>query len=263
MRQSKWRVSGASVIGTNHKRFEIPCQDAFAYQESEGGILLVAVADGAGSKFRSGEGAQHAVETMVTALEEGVSSGRVLDDEVRRAIIFDAYERARSCLQKISEREEELLSAFATTLTCVLAASEWISVGQVGDGVVVYATTHDKYKTAIKPQKGEYANATYFLSDPGALSRVEVHHVNQPVEFVAVMTDGLLRLATLRPDYTPYEKFFQPVKTFLLDDGVSEKDSRLADFLDSERVCSLTDDDKTLVIAARETAAVEEEGGEG
>ena len=44
-----WRVTGASVPGVSHLRSGLPCQDAHAWRQEAGGVLIAAVADGAGS----------------------------------------------------------------------------------------------------------------------------------------------------------------------------------------------------------------------
>jgi serine/threonine protein phosphatase PrpC len=66
---SNWRVLGASVVGVSHVAHGTPCQDAHAHRLLPGGLLAVAVADGAGSASRSDEGAKAAVEAALDALE--------------------------------------------------------------------------------------------------------------------------------------------------------------------------------------------------
>jgi hypothetical protein len=72
------------------------------------------------------------------------------------------------------------------------------------------------------------------------------------VRALALTTDGLLRLALKLPAYEPHPQFFQPLLTFAreaADETLAQ--TELADFLASERVCTRTDDDKTLLLAVR------------
>jgi hypothetical protein len=66
------------------------------------------------------------------------------------------------------------------------------------------------------------------------------------------MTDGLLNLALQRPGYAPHTRFFEPLVQFCSQaEEPHEASAQLSAFLASERVCARTDDDKTLVVAAR------------
>ena len=114
---------------------------------------------------------------------------------------------------------------------------------QDGDGSLV---------STVRPQRGEYANEAYFLTMPQAGEYVEIQVHDLPAQALAVSTDGLLRLALKLPQYEPHRPFFTPLFAFIR--GLHEEDlgvQQLADFLGSERVCARTDDDKTLVLAAR------------
>jgi hypothetical protein len=78
----------------------------------------------------------------------------------------------------------------------------------------------------------------------------------EPVQAVAVMTDGLLRLVLDMNRNQPHRPFFQPLLAFaaqVSDPG--EANAQLTAFLGSERVNARTDDDKTLVLAARQSTA--------
>ena len=61
MAESPWRIHGLSVEGYRHRRTGTPCQDACTYTASAS-VSVLAVADGAGSRPHSDQGALHAVE---------------------------------------------------------------------------------------------------------------------------------------------------------------------------------------------------------
>ena len=63
-------------------------------------------------------------------------------------------------------------------------------------------------------------------------------------------SDGLIRLALNLPYYSPYAPFFAPLWDFAARSESSQVyNQKLIEFLKSDRVCSRTDDDKSLVIA--------------
>ena len=69
---------------------------------------------------------------------------------------------------------------------------------------------------------------------------------------LALLSDGLVRLALHLPELTPHAPFFVPLLSFVASAADEDQASRqLAAFLDSERVCARTDDDKALVLAVR------------
>jgi hypothetical protein len=144
------------------------------------------------------------------------------------------------------------LRAYATTLTCALVAGDWLVVGQIDDGAAIVEEADGALFLAARPQRGEYANEAYFLTQPEATRCTVVFTARRPVRGLALTTDGLLRLALKLPAYEPHLQFFHPLLSFARE-AADEAQARaeLADFLASERVCARTDDDKTLLLAVR------------
>jgi hypothetical protein len=141
---------------------------------------------------------------------------------------------------------------FATTLTCLAATSDGVAVAQVGDGLAVFEGTGGSLSVAIRPQRGEFANEVNLLTSPGAVETLDVAVMSGDIKSIVVSTDGLLRLALKLPDYEPHQPFFRPLLTFASETvDETEATESLRAFLESERVCQRTDDDKTLVLAVR------------
>jgi hypothetical protein len=247
-----WRVIGASVQGTSHHAKNFPCQDAHCYRVLPCGELLIAVADGAGSAERSQEGAQCAVQQVIAALEGALQNQPPGDEAAWQALMTKAFGEARESLVQLATVADAPLRSFATTLTCVAVVGDWLAVGQIGDGATVAETTNNSLFLTVHPQRGEYANETYFLTMPDALHYVATAIHSQLICALVVTTDGLLRLALKLPEYEPYSKFLQPLLAFAAEaENKEQAQTELATFLDSERVCARTDDDKTLVLAVR------------
>lgn len=155
--------------------------------------------------------------------------------------------------------------AYATTLTCAIATAGRLVVGQIGDGVVVAGKGEDLV-AVTRLQRGEYANETHFLTQAEALEQLEIAVVEQPVSALAVMSDGLVRLALKMPEQEPHAPFFRPlfrVTAAVAEPGgtldETEAARQLSAFLGSERVNARTDDDKSLVLAVR-VASLRESG---
>jgi len=171
-----------------------------------------------------------------------------------------AFEAARERVLALAGEAGESPRKYAATLTGVAASADCLAVGQIGDGAVVAEDEDGRLWTATRLQRGEYANETHFLTEEGALDQVSIEVFERPVRALAVLSDGLVRLALKLPDQEPHAPFFQPLFRFAgaVEDG-EQAASQLAGFLDSERVNARTDDDKSLVLAVRRAAA--EQGG--
>jgi len=254
MADSAWRVIGASVPGTAHQGTHLPCQDAHACRLSAEGDLLIAIADGAGSAACAHEGAALAVAHALNALAAHLEQPPELPAaDAWPALLQTVFAATRQALIDHAAAAQAEVRDFATTLTCVVATDNLLVVGQIGDGVVIAVTERDDLFTAAHPQRGEYANETTFLTCEAALETllVQVHPVAVPA--LAVMTDGLIRLAMQLPAYQPAPRFFQPLLAFIAEAGdAAQAEQDLAAFLASERVARRTDDDKTLVLARRQ-----------
>ncbi len=257
MTAQTWRVVAASTQGVSHRASKTPCQDAHGYRWLGENGLLLSVADGAGSAERSQEGARCAVEsalaTLAAALDGGIPS---VESEWMEAM-RQAFAAARAALEQLASADGAPLRSFATTLTCAVLSGDWLAVGQIGDGALVARLADGALLTAIIPQRGEYANEAYFLTMPEAMQYVDLWAQPCAPLGVAATTDGLLRLALQLPGYEPHPPFFAPLWAFaasIEDESEEQAAQELSAFLDSERVCARSDDDKTLLLAVRRTA---------
>jgi len=252
-----WNVVGASVTGTSHRSKAIPCQDANQFLLLENGVLLIAVADGAGSARRSQLGAFEAVEAAIDVLHKDLIEG-IPDEEAEwESLITKAFSHARRAVIQLAQDETTPVHDFATTLTLAVVDHEWLITGQIGDGVIVAQMDSGELFTATPPQRGEYANETFFLTMDNALAGLDgrIYRQKRDIEEVtalAVMTDGLIRIAMNVAQAQPHDPFFLPLLAFPAEiTNAADAHESLINFLNSKRVNSRTDDDKTLVLAAR------------
>jgi len=237
-----WTVLGDSATGASHAGREQPCQDAFrwALLGPDGKTLLIVVADGAGSAELAEVGAR-------LACDEAVRIAQSTDD----IDLKGWFTRVRDSLRDESIRRECPIRQLACTLLLAVIGEQESHFAQVGDGAIVVKKGCE-WEVVFWPEPGEYANATHFLTDGDFDKSLSVHTIIEPVFEISLFSDGLQRLALDFGSKRGHAAFFDPLFSALQNTPDSEalRDA-FRSFLESPRVNSRTDDDKTLVIALR------------
>lgn len=142
------------------------------------------------------------------------------------------------------------LHDFATTLLLAVVTTQWVAVAQVGDGAAVIHDAAGVLQSLTVPDHGEYLNETVFVTSSDYLERAQyATYRHDGLRGVALLTDGLEMLALDLATNAAHAPFFAPLFAFAAVPDATEEE--LTAFLDSERVCARTDDDKTLVLAVR------------
>lgn len=243
---------GAAAQGTSHARAGTPCQDALAYQVLPGDVAAAVIADGAGTARFAAQAAQAAVSVSCEALGGLLSAAIPENLQDWQTLLRGVFSRARSAVLQQAEEIGDNPREFACTLTAVAVCETGLAIAQIGDGAVVALDAKGDLFSAACLQRGEYANETYFLTQDDALDRVEFQFYQGNFRGLALMSDGLLRLALKMPAQEPYPPFFEPLFRFLAEaEDESQAVDQLAGFLNSDRVNQRTDDDKTLILAVR------------
>jgi hypothetical protein len=145
---------------------------------------------------------------------------------------------------------------FACTLVAVIADAKQAVTVHIGDGAIVGRSDNGSLQTLSTPDHGEYASTTYFLTDErvdGSSLRIRRHLGGYTS--LALMSDGLERLALSMHDCAAFEPFFNGIFAPVRDSKSKGFDAalsaKLRQYLDSDPVNARTDDDKSLVIAHR------------
>lgn len=248
-RLCQWRVVSASVSGTSHQSRGLPCQDAYRCSLLPEGVLVAAVADGAGSAALGEVGATVAAQTAVETVCSHLEKPGLLEDELE-LLLSDAIKSARMAVEAEAEARQVNVRELATTLILVVATPELVGAVQVGDGAAVVGDRQGNIIALTAPQSGEYINETAFLNSPDAVEKAQLTVRQAQTAHVAVFSDGLQMLALKMPEGTPHAPFFAPLFRFvegIMDDP--EAQAELVAFLRSPRVTSRTDDDLTLLLA--------------
>ena len=253
----KWKIAAASVTGTSHTRLDKPCQDchiAKILQDADGrDVLLVVVSDGAGSAVKAEIGSSIACSAMAEAVEAYLANGsqvESIDIEVARSWL-------RTVKAAITDRagvDGGVACDYACTLLAAIIEQDVTATMQVGDGAIV-VSEGEGWNWVHWPQRGEFANTTFFVTDDRAESQMEFASRKERVIELAVFSDGIEPLVIQYATRTVFEPFFDkmfpPVRAVKDEELDGKLSAALADYLRSPTICERTDDDKTLVLATR------------
>ncbi|MEH2303970.1 PP2C family serine/threonine-protein phosphatase [Nostoc sp.] len=254
-----WKAVARSAIGTSHQKQGIGCQD---YGDSRifKDVIIGAVADGAGSAKHSDVGSRLAVETVLKCFsdinefpekqeefEQGFS--QPLSKEEAQKVFAKIVNQIITELQKQADEGDYSINDLACTLLVFVATPDWVAAMQIGDGFIVIRSQESEYQLLFQPDKGEFANETTFITSTNALKEMQVRVITEKQEFICASTDGLEKVAIRLSDWQPFSPFFKPLEEYLHEPVNSEdEDKYLMEFLNSERLNSRTDDDKTLLL---------------
>lgn len=250
-----WRAIARSAVGTSHQKQQMPCQD---YGECKiiDDVMIGAVADGSGSAKYADIGAQLAVKTALEYLVDFQKqqhfwqlNPQVPCEEEARELFAKTINQVIIALQAQAASAGYFIQDLACTLLVVVATPNWVTAMQVGDGFIVVRCQQEEPQLLFSPNKGEYFNETTFVTSANVLDAMQVCVRSGKQEFICAATDGLERVAIRMSDWTPFAPFFQPLEHYLREiSDLEQEDKYLMSFLDSDRLNSRTDDDKTLLL---------------
>jgi hypothetical protein len=250
--QGGWKYAAASVIGTSHQTSpDGACQDAHSFQYLEpAGVFIGVVSDGAGSASLSEIGAQRTCAYVLESLARSSSTSLF-----EQALAVDVLEGIKKILRLAAEEAQRPIREFACTMLVAIIGPDQATFWQIGDGAICFRKAdEERFNYVFWPEKGDYANITYFVTDANSHDHLEFDVTEGSIVELAMFTDGLERLALDFVSGEAHTAFFNGLFPHIraLPEGCSrEMSSKIADFLRSERVNKRTDDDKTLILASR------------
>jgi len=247
-----WQFAAAQQRGSSHETTGGVCEDAYSVSMPTPDLLVIAVADGAGC-------AEHALTGATAASERGAAqlcarlalADAALDDPTLAEMLREAMAAALEAVQEEAVIRQVSDHELATTLILVVAHREFIAAAQIGDGAAVIADESGEILSLTVPVPGEYINEVVFLTSANAIQTAQVKIRRGRATRVAVSSDGLQMLCLKWPEFTPHDAFFTPLFDFIA--GATDElqaAQELEAFLNSEKIAALTDDDRTLVLAA-------------
>ena len=257
-RHSIWKVARASKQGTKNQQRDRECQDSCLWAvmpRISPDTLVAAVADGLGSAELSRDGAQIAIQASIHEATTLIQRERQPIDPARMETILDtAILSARNQIQMAAKQREVPPSKMATTLLLAVHTHNMMATAQVGDGAAVVSVKDNQFITFSKPERGEYTNETYSLTSRRALQhcRIDIAVSENPIQTIALMTDGMVHLTLAHTNLEPHEPFFKLMTSWLAEYQDSPHPNiELGETLQSEKIRRKTDDDTTLLLAIR------------
>ena len=201
-----WSVIAARRTGESHARRRERGQDAFALRHADG-VLVAAVADGAGSAPRGGAGSALAVRSMAQSATRWLADSPL--DALTDAEVETWVDSTRERLADAAGRNGLALRDCATTLILCLSDGGQTLVAHIGDGAAVARGASGGWQALSWPAGGEHAGSTYFLTDETPALRLTRH--TAPVTALALFTDGLERLVLDFAEGTAHGPFFDRI----------------------------------------------------
>ena len=260
----QWRIAAATAAGSSHVRNNTSNQDAVDYwlvETGSGQVVVTAIADGAGSSPRSGEGSQIAVNAAVASMVDGINKRppSAFTKPLATSLVRDAIKRAKNAVARYGKNHGIPVGELACTLIVAVASERLVTAAQVGDGAVVaFNISSGAARTLCAAHTGEYANETTFITSrtrPHQAAGVG-HASGSDYDALALITDGLQNLALKMPEREAFLGFWNPILNDLSQTDEPEAVSgRLHTFISGERVQSRTSDDVTIAIAVRSGAS--------
>jgi hypothetical protein len=255
MNGNAWRWIAASVKGTSHLTSGTECQDSHICGEIEsdnGPILLAFVSDGAGSAKRSAIGSRLLCDLMMSEAQQYfIEQGQI--DQLNVRVIANWIEQFRSEIILQADAEGLTDREFACTLLGAILGPSSAAFFQVGDGAIVYSLKEGaEYMLAFWPERGEYENTTFFVTQASFFDQLQFAAIDRRVAETAIFSDGLQRLALNYQTQGAHQPFFNgifPGVRSVSYANLPQLNEQLAQFLDSPKVNERTDDDKTLLLA--------------
>jgi hypothetical protein len=142
---------------------------------------------------------------------------------------------------------------FAATAILAISDGAQTFIAQVGDGcAAIRGSETNEWIIPIWPDHGEYASTTRFVTDDPEVQCRSIF-VTDRIAALAVMTDGLERLALDLSAKKAFSAFFEGMLHPVVSSPSTGKDLQLSNglsgFLNGPDICARTDDDKTLIVA--------------
>jgi hypothetical protein len=238
--------------GPSHVADDSPCQDSHVLQllgDVESQTLVACVADGAGSAKYSDAGSTIVCEAIAGSAATFFTMGGKVEDLTRDDVLRWCEEARDRIDQEARSRDCESRD-LAATLCAAIVTPTCSCFFQIGDGAMILRS-NGVYGVVFWPQSGEYANSTNFITAKNYNEQIEFLLTKGDFSDVALMTDGLSRLALQFDSFTPHAPFFDPFfRTLRTTEDFERLNDALQNFLASESVRERSDDDTTLLLAS-------------
>lgn len=249
-----WRMAGCSIVGHSHLDRGEECDDNFAWAQVADWMVAV-VSDGAGSAPHGDRGSSLASRLVSNqiAYDLARTHARSPDDPEIAEIVTLALSDTREVIEAFAGLHDDALRDYGHTIVGAVMRGRRALFFHIGDGAAIAMQRHGKDRWALAahsmPRNGEFANATYFLTENGWRQQLQLASV-EDFDTILMMTDGLTPFALDRGQAEPDPNFVIGVVDDLndLDSGAAQKSIRR--LLMRDKIAMGDGDDKTLLWAS-------------
>ena len=211
MSYTEWRFASATVIGTSHVKSGTPCQDHYRCRVFRNGadepIIAIAVSDGAGSANRGEDGATITCASLIEHAELFLARNRNLASMMKDDATEWLDAVRKTIADHASEAEHEVRD-YACTMLFALVGVEAAVFLQIGDGVIVVNDQDQHWSWVLWPERGEFANTTFFVTDAAAADNLRFEQRHVPIDEIALLSDGIEPLVLHYASRTVHAPFF-------------------------------------------------------
>ena len=159
-------------------------------------------------------------------------------------------------VEMLKQKDSTPESMFASTLLVVVATTEWIAYGQIGDGgiMVQKLSVDNRTEGEITLERltfdmHEIANHTVFLTSKNSIQQLQAGFCKDTITGIAIFSDGLERMVIDKKKNEPRISFLKPLFQIALESDNPACDSKeLAKYLASDNIQTKTFDDTTIIV---------------
>ncbi len=270
MAATPWRIAMASSIGSSHIASDQPCQDSHFHIDLENSagqpVTVLVASDGAGSATHAAVGSELSCQTFARLVAAYLAAGGAVE-KIGRPLVARWIAGVVYRLAMRAKADGFECQDYACTLLAAIASDQATAFIQVGDGaIVVSSAAAGGWNYVFWPQHGEFANTTNFVTSDNVLEALDFEVRAQPVEEIAIFTDGLENLVLNQAERAVHAPFFDSIfqsvrrSTAAGHDAVLSRD--LEKYLATPKIAERTSDDKTLILASRQRTTREPTTGE-
>lgn len=243
-----------SVIGLQHQKNNIPCQDYSLVEEYQEHIIMIC-ADGAGSSYLSDIGSKLICDFFIKNLKLYISERFTIDShnwKKRKLLLIKVFRKSLSELYKFTLEKKINFKDVLTTINVAIKTKKSITSFSIGDGFIVFRPKYRKfYNFILSPNKGEYKNTTYFIDyflnkNLNDILKDEIFKfnivTNSEIEFVFLSTDGLENISL--QNNLIYQPFFKTLEEAFRNNSEDFKNW----FINDSELINRTLDDRSIII---------------
>jgi serine/threonine protein phosphatase PrpC len=183
-----WKIISHAMVGTSHLEQGKGCEDVIKAITTED-FAVMAIADGAGSFSKAFEGATIATEKCSKWLLNNFDwAYSAKESEIKYRLLY--YTIRKSIIRK-AIKEKSRPKEYSSTLLFVAIKDNRYIAGHIGDGVIGIITTEGDNVVLSEPERGEFANNTYFTTSSRISKHFRLHRGNiTNISSFFLMSDG-------------------------------------------------------------------------